>query len=274
MGVLRRVVATASLLLLSTALPVPSATAAPGAGIGWVRLGHLSPEVPPVDIYLSEFGQPEQVVVRKAGYGAVTPYSSLAPGAYTVAMRPADAAPTTPPALSATVDITGGTTYSLLVFATGSGGTLRGDLVVDDQRPPAQGTGRVRVVQGAAAQAPVSVDVTGHRPLADTAAYGVTTPYQDLPPGAHQLLLRGTAAQSPATVDVAAGSKTTLLVTEVDGQLKATPLVDAAGPGVKPLLGVETGGGGAAGGLPVWVPLLLCAAVVAVGATRFRAHRA
>ncbi|PWW62584.1 DUF4397 domain-containing protein [Actinokineospora spheciospongiae] len=262
----------AAVLLLACA--PPAARAAPGPDLGWVRLGHLAPGAPPVDIYLAAFGRAEQVVVRKAGYGAVTPYSALRAGAYTVAMRPADAAPTSPPALTATVDITAATAHSLLVFATGPGGSLRGDLVTDDLGAPEPGTGRVRVVQGTAALAPVTVEVGGtSTPLVVDASYGMTTPYRDLPQGRHDVVLSGSTGRAPTQVDVRAGTSTTLLVTESDGALKSTPLTDSAGPEVKPLLGVETGAGRTSTvDSPVWVlvVLSLLAAAGAGAALRFR----
>ncbi|WP_156757391.1 DUF4397 domain-containing protein [Actinokineospora pegani] len=267
--------------LLAVAASADAAERAPGPDLGWVRLGHLSPKVPPVDVYLSAFGGPERAVVRKAGYGAVTPYSSLRPGAYTVAMRPADAAPTSPPALTATVEIAGDTAYSLLVFATGPDGTLRGDLVVDDLTAPGPGTGRVRVVQGTSTLAPVTVEVGGaSNTLADAVSYGVTTPYQEMAEGNHSLELRGGSGRTPTEVDVRSGSSTTLLVTESDGALVATALVDSAGPGAKPLLGVETGAGGTAApvqsSIDLWPwPALAALALLAAAAlgTRRPARR-
>ncbi|MDT7657369.1 MAG: hypothetical protein QOF38_2084, partial [Pseudonocardiales bacterium] len=67
---------------LALAAPAPKPAPAPGAPSGWVRLGHLSPKTPPVDIYLSPFGLPQRVAFRQAAYGVVTPYKTLAPGTY------------------------------------------------------------------------------------------------------------------------------------------------------------------------------------------------
>ena len=243
----------AALVAALAALPltVPTATAQPGPGVGWVRLGHLSPEVPPVDIYFAPFGQHERVVIRKAGYGAVTPYSSLPPGAYTVSMRPAGAAQSTPPALNATIQLAEGTAYSLLVFATGPGGQLRGDLVTDDLRAPDAGHGRVRIVQGSAGLAPVTVTMADGQALGTDVAYGMTTPYAQVPAGTAAVRLSAGAVESPSTIEVAAGGTTTLLVTEQGDTLVATPVSDSAGPASTPILGVATGGGGTAPTTPV-----------------------
>ncbi|MGQ0841047.1 DUF4397 domain-containing protein [Actinokineospora sp.] len=268
---LRRIgAAVAALALVTLVSPAPAAAQpAPGADLGWVRLGHLSPEVPPVDVYLAPFGGRERVIIRKAGYGAVTPYSTLVPGAYTVSMRPADAASTAPPALSATVQIVKGSAYSLLVFATGPQGALRGDLVIDDLSAPRPGSGRLRIVQGAARLAPVTADVGGGPALATSAAYGMTTPYTDLTEGRYTLRLRGEQAETPAAVDVRAGTSTTLLVTEAEGALVVNPLVDSTATATAPRLGVETGAGGTAPAGAGWL-LLIPAALLAAFATGSR----
>ncbi|MFK0251924.1 DUF4397 domain-containing protein [Amycolatopsis azurea] len=234
-----------------------AAHAAPGPGVGWIRVGHLSPKVPPVDIYFAAFGKPEKVVIRKAGYGAVTPYSSVAPGAYTVSMRPADAAASSPPALSATIEIKEASAYSLLVFANGPGGGLQGNLVQDDLSAPAAGNGRVRVVQGSAALTPVSVTGQDGKSVVNGAAYGSTTPYTELPEGRWPLKLTSGGTTAESTVDIKAGSTTSLLVTENGTGLKTAAIADGATLPDPPKLGVETGGGGTAPeSLPWWLFLL------------------
>lgn len=239
-------VAASAVALSALVVPV-SAAAQPGPGstIGWVRVGHLSPQVPPVDVYFAKFGEPERVSIRKAGYGAVTPYSTLPPGKYTLSMRPADASPTTPAALSATISIAPGTAYSLLVFANGPEGTLNGELVTDDLTAPKAGTGRVRMVQGAVEKAPVTATVANGPTLGTDVTYGVITPYAEVAAGKHQVSLAGSGTTTPTTLDVAAGSITTLLVTQQGGGFGVTTLLDSAGPAATPILGVETGAGGA-----------------------------
>ncbi|WP_329047650.1 DUF4397 domain-containing protein [Amycolatopsis sp. NBC_01488] len=267
---------TAAALLLVALTPVTAeAATGPGPGVGWIRVGHLSPKVPPVDIYFAPFGQAEKLVIRKAGYGAVTPYSSLDPGKYTLSMRPADAASSTPPALSATIDVAERTAYSLLVFANGPDGTLKGDLVTDDLSAPAAGRGRVRVVEGSAAIAPVSVAGPTGVSIAKDAAYGQTSSYVDVPEGRWPLQLTGGTVQSTANVDVRAGTSTTLLVTENSGALKVNPISDGASLPEPPKLGVETGGGGTApsSGRPWW-PAFAAAGLLAALLVGRRAARA
>ena len=86
-------IAMITTLLASTAAVVaatsPAASAAPAAGKdGWVRIAHLSPQAPAMDMYLYPFGDPgHPVVLKDVSYGAVSAYMAVVPGQYTVAMR-------------------------------------------------------------------------------------------------------------------------------------------------------------------------------------------
>ena len=96
----RRVAALAGLLALASGLlaaAAPAVSAATGAAHakktdGWVQLTHLSPNTPPVDVYLYSFGDAKAMLVLKhVAYGTVSPFEKLASGEYTVAMRGAGA---------------------------------------------------------------------------------------------------------------------------------------------------------------------------------------
>ena len=80
MGLFRRLarLATITTLLGGTAAVAaaasPAASAAPAAGpVGWVRIAHLSPEAPAMDMYLYPFGNPASpVVLKDVSYGNVS----------------------------------------------------------------------------------------------------------------------------------------------------------------------------------------------------------
>ncbi len=86
----------------TVSLAAPGASAA--SGTGWLRLAHLSPNTPAVDVYLYSFGDSSAMVVLKhVTYGTVSGYEKVASGEYTVAMRGAGAASGSKPVLSTTM---------------------------------------------------------------------------------------------------------------------------------------------------------------------------
>jgi hypothetical protein len=246
------------------AVPARAHAATPADASGWIRLGHLAPNTPAVDIYLSQFGQPQKVAFRKAGYGNVTPYSALQPGLYTVSMRPASAPASSPPALSADVQVKSDTTNTLLVFQNGPNGTIRGQMFTDDLTAPPSGSGRVRVVQGA--PEPDTMDVTATSSgtvLASGLKYGDAGDYVTLPQGRVDLTLRHGTASSPVALDVRSASVSTVVVlAKPGGTLALSELRDATGVANAPTGGAATGGGGTAlSGFPL-VPVVLVGLVV------------
>ena len=104
------------LMLLATSallLGIPAAATAYASsattGTGWIRLAHLSPNTPAVDVYLYSFGNPNaMIVLHHVAYGTVSPYESVQAGDYSVAMRATGASPSSQPVLSTSVTIAAG----------------------------------------------------------------------------------------------------------------------------------------------------------------------
>jgi hypothetical protein len=64
--------------LVLSASPAASA-AAEAAPDGWVRIAHLSPKAPAMDMYLYPFGRPgHPTILRDVSYGDVSAYMTLA----------------------------------------------------------------------------------------------------------------------------------------------------------------------------------------------------
>ena len=273
-------------VLIAMAFPLTASAATPkgspkGSPNGWVRLGHLSPNTPAVDIYLAPFGKPQKIAFHKAAYGNVTPYSALPPGTYTVSMRPASAPPDSPAALSANVQVTAGTSNTMMVFQNGPNGTIRGQMFTDDLTSPAQGSGLVRVVQGAPNPATLTVAATdGATTLAKDLRYGDAGSYVALPQGQHSLSLRNGTTTTSVPVDVAPGSVNTLVVIDKPGGgLTATQLRDSTAVAAAPIGAANTGGGGTAPQPLLTEPMVLTgllvgglAALLVLG-SRPRRHR-
>src|SRR3954469_12034294 len=142
---LLRGLCVAGLVAAAAWLVVPSASAAEG---GLLRLGHLSPDTPPVDVYVDSVADPTAAITLPGvGYGAVSDYRQVPAGTYTVSMRSAGADPDTPPVLSTTVDIEPGTART--VAGVGYFASLGLKVIDDDLTLPPAGRARVRAVAAA-----------------------------------------------------------------------------------------------------------------------------
>ncbi|MET1072503.1 MAG: DUF4397 domain-containing protein, partial [Umezawaea sp.] len=86
----RASVAVVGVLFALLAVPVP----AQAAGGCYLRLAHLSPDTPSVDVTVTAFSRPDwSVTIKGVGYGALSDYQRIETGTYTVAMRPSGADP-------------------------------------------------------------------------------------------------------------------------------------------------------------------------------------
>lgn len=243
----RRVMLLAGSLLLTAAVvagPATSAAAAPaGSGYGWIRLAHLSPNTPAVDVYLYSYGRPDaMIVLHHVSYGTVSPYQKVTNGEYTVAMRAAGAAPSTKPVLSCNLTVHPGHAYT--VAGMGAEKELRLQVLQDRLSTP-KGRALVRVIQASLREHRVTVRA-GHRTLARDLAFASVTGYTAAPPGSWPVHAAGGAETWSGTVPLAAGSIRTLVVLDSASGLAVTSLMDAAGSGAMPAGGAATGLGGTA----------------------------
>lgn len=249
----------------------------PGSrGVGYLRLAHLVPDTPAIDVYLYPAGQASAtVVLRHVGYGGFSPYQSVASGDYTVAMRAASAAPTATPALSVTVDVAAGHAYTVAGLGPRSGMRLR---VLTDRLQCPRGRAMVRVIQASLRQPQVTVTV-GRQPLSRDQAFASVTPYRVVRPGTWTVQAAGTSEHASARVTLAAGSIETLVVRDAPGHLAVGTLEDAAGSKVVPDGAAATGLGGSAprpGMSPILWLALACAGLlllIMAGVVRFRQFR-
>jgi len=73
----------ASALLIGMPAAAASAASSASAGTGWIRLAHLSPNTPAVDVYLYSFGNSDaKIVLHHVAYGTVSPYEAVPAGDY------------------------------------------------------------------------------------------------------------------------------------------------------------------------------------------------
>src|SRR6266568_99728 len=223
---------------------VPPASAAPAShGTGWLRLAHLSPNTPAVDVYLYSFGNSHAMIVLKhVSYGTVSGYQSVKSGDYTVAMRSAGAAASAKPVLSTSVNVVAGDAYTVAGMGPLSGLRLQ---VMRDRLSTPPGKALVRVIQASLRQHRVTVSA-GRQVLAGKEAFARVSSYQTVSPGSWTLHAAGASESVSSKVTLAAGSIHTLVVLDHPGQLWIASLEEAAGSKVLPQGAAATGFGGTA----------------------------
>jgi Domain of unknown function (DUF4397) len=258
---------------------VPAASAATAhhhSNDGWIRLAHLSPNTPPVDVYLYSFGNSHAMIrLNHVAYGTVSPYEKVPAGEYTVAMRGVGASPSSQPVLSTSVQVTAGDAYTVAGMGPAKGLRLQ---VIPDRLTTPRGKSLVRVIQASLRYQKITVDAN-HRTLAKALIFAHVTNYVSTSPGSFDVHFAGMGAKGSSNVALAAGTIHTLVV--LDGShnsLQVANLEDAAGSAVPPSGGADTGLGGTAPApapSPVlWVGLVAAGALVATaGAYRMRKMR-
>jgi len=252
----------------------PAASAAPlatsaSAQDGWVRIAHLSPQAPAMDIYLYPFGDPAHpTVLRDVSYGDVSAYMTLAPGEYTVAMRGLNAPATSHPALVSSFMVAAKTAYT--VAALGPDPGLR-VVVLQDQTTAPQGQALVRVVQASLKDDHITVSY-GSTVLATHLAFGSVTPYAAVAAGAHPVKLTTSGDDATTTsLQLTADTVHTIVVLDNPSGLMTDDLTDAVGSQLMPSGGAATGFGGTAlrppANLTPWLLLTLAGGLlIAAGA--------
>jgi hypothetical protein len=239
-----------------------AASAAPAASsVGWIRLAHLSPNSPAVDVYLYSYGHPNAMTVLKhVGYGAVSPYMKVATGEYTVAMRGAGAAAGSAPVLSTNIQVKSGDAYTVAGMGPASGLRLQ---ILTDQLTTPPGQALARVIQASLHENQVTVTADS-KVLAHDLTFSMVSAYGQTSPGTWTVHASGGAEQVTKKVQLAAGTIHTIVVLDGPSGLAIDDLEDAAGSTVMPVGGASTGLGGTAPG-PAPSPLPWIAAVAAGG---------
>ena len=260
-------------VLAATALfstPAQAAPAQAASGDGYVRLAHLSPDTPDVDVYLKAgSGDGKTQKFPGVGYGVMSPYLRLAVGTYSVAMRPAGAPESSDPVLTTQLDVASGQAYT--VAGVGRYADLGLRVLKDDLKLPDPNEAKVRIIQ-ASVRAPVlDVGIQGGATIAGGVQFATTTSYRNVSPGSWTLRVRPTGGGQSRSLPVTlgAGNVYSLLVLDAAGGGLRTQLrIDAQRQGAVPLGGVATGDGGTQPISPMPMALLLAAvaALVAGGA--------
>ena len=240
---LARVYRFIGLTILTLGLFAGVAPTSASTGAGWLRLAHLSPNTPAVDVYLYSFNNPKALIeVDHVAYGTISGYQKIPAGEYTVAMRKAGAPSSSPPVISATVNIHAGAAYTVAGMGPANGLRLR---VLRDRLVTPRGKALVRIIQASLSQHLVTVRA-GHSVVARNVRFASVTPYKVVKPGTWVISARGRTQHTSSTITLTAGTIHTIVVLDGSGDIRLDDLVDAAGSKVAPAGAPATGYGGTA----------------------------
>ena len=227
-----------SLLVAVLAVVVGQAAPVTAADTAFVRHGHLSPDMEPVDVYVTPLADPSQTVtLTETTYGDISDYLSVPTGDYAVATRPAGAVDTTTPILSGVVHVEAGKAYTLACVGTHHDLQLK--TLEDSLTLPAPGHARARVIHAASSAPILNLSLVGGQELGNSVPFAATTDYVDIPAG---------AATVRAAAPEAAGHD--LPVSLEDGSVYTILVLDAAGGGFRPTVITDASSSGGTGPVP------------------------
>lgn len=261
-----RMFTVAGLCAAAALLSLPGSASAQSTG--WVRLAHLSPDTPSVDVYLYAFGDPDaEIVLKHVGYGALSPYQRVAAGRYTVAMRGAGADPGSDPVIATNFEVNSGEAWTVAGF--GRAASLKLEILSDALSSP-PGKACLRVIQASLTNPEIDVS-TDAGSFAENLRFPGFTLYQPVDPGPTGIHVAGVSSDADLDVNLAVASIHTVVVLDsASGDLRLVDLTDASGTTKTPVGGVSTGLGGAAtpaaaGDLPAAGGFWIAAAALAAG---------
>ena len=194
------------------------------SGTAQLRVAHLSPDAPPVDVRLNG-----TVVLRNVSYPTVGSYATVPAGSARIEVVPAGA--TSPVVIDATVNLARDTSYTVAATGLVRSGDLRALLLTDDRTTGGQA--KVRFVHAGPDAPAVDVAVTAGPVLFPNTAFRGSSSYAGANAGVYDLEVRvaGTSTVALALPDVRldAGRNYTVFAIGLlaDGSLEALPAVDA-----------------------------------------------
>lgn len=231
----------------ATSLVVMSVPASAQAGDAQVRVAHLSPDAPNVDVYVDG-----EVALSDVSFQTVSDYLALPAGSYALEVRPAGAAADSDPVIQADATVEAGQAYT--VAAVGLLADISAQVYVDDLAAPPEGQAKVRVIHAAPDVPAVDVGVAGQAPdqaLVTDLSFPDASDYLAVPADTYDLEVRPTGTSDVAVpvsgLALEAGTVYTAIAVGSGADVTVLPVVDAAGTaGATPEGGVQTGAGGTA----------------------------
>lgn len=144
-----------------------------------VRVAHLAPEVPDVDVYVD--GEPVSELTD-VPHGIVSPYLSLSPGSHSIQIYASkDAAR---PMVAVDAEFQDGTAYTVGVVGSTDEGAPTAEIYRDDNSIPPEGRAKLRVVNTSPDAGPVNVvPEGGGEKLVSDLKFPNASDYAEVPSG-------------------------------------------------------------------------------------------
>ena len=177
-NIFRRVFIFGLALLAALALAAPAL--AQGNGEAQVRVAHLSPDAPNVDVYVN--GEP---ALTDVPYTTVSSYLSLPAGTQQVTVYAAG--DTSSPVIDTPVKLAAGGAYTIAAVGLVTDGSITAQVYQDDLRAPSAGNAKLRVIHASPDAGPVDVVPRGGDPLVTDLVFPEDTPYAEVPAGTYTL---------------------------------------------------------------------------------------
>jgi hypothetical protein len=236
-----RTTGVVALLLGALALPVSASAQGEQAR---VRVLHLSPDVPKIDVYVD--GTRTLVTVP---FKTATKHAQVPAGTHTVELRPAGSATGDSPLATARATVAAGAAYTLA--AVGPAAKLQLLVLKDDFTAPPPGKAKLRSIDATPHSPPIDIAIAGGPVLFHNLTFPKVTPFATIDAGSmalevrvagtNQVVFRSGARSLPA------GAILTMAGTvSPTGTIEVLPILDAAGAGTTPRGGIATGAGGSA----------------------------
>jgi LPXTG-motif cell wall-anchored protein len=176
-NIIRRVIVLGLALLLALALAAPAFAQ---GGEAQVRVAHLAPDAPNVDVYVN--GEP---VLTDVAYTTISDYLPLPAGTQQVTVYATG--DTSTPVIDTPVEVAAGGAYTIAAVGLVADGSLTAQVYEDDLRAPSAGNAKVRVVHASPDAGPVDVVPRGGDPLVEGLTFPDATPYVEVPEGTYTL---------------------------------------------------------------------------------------
>lgn len=177
----RKVAVVAMVVVLLAA--AATAFAAEPPGDARVRVAHLSPDAPNVDVWVDG-----AYAFQDVAFEEITDYANLPSGDHLVQVEPAGSGGSGPFVISATLTLDPDTEYT--VAALDELAAITPGVFVDDNSIPTEGNAHLRFIHGSPDAPPVDITLTDGTVLIADTAFGEASSYLPVAAGTYDLQVR------------------------------------------------------------------------------------